>query len=114
MKKYTLLTFLAITFTIVACGNKKAESSTASEAKTATVAQNNVDGEKIYKMQCVACHGMDGKLGVNGSKDLTASELTLEERITMIKEGKPPMMAYKNILEEDEIKAVAEYTFKLK
>jgi len=88
---------------VFACaGNKKGD------------AKSNVDGAKIYKINCTICHGMNGKLGINGSKDITVSTLTKEERIQLIKNGKNTMTPFKALLSAEEIEAVAEYTFQLK
>ena len=70
-------------------------------------------GETVYKKYCVLCHGLDGKLGLNGSKDLTISKLTLEERIIQVTKGKNTMTPFQGILSPEEIKAVAEYTMTL-
>ena len=98
-----IILFCLLFLGIIACGeNKKAS------------AASSVDGAKVFKINCALCHGMDGKLGANGSKDLTASPLTIDERIAIVKNGKGAMAAYEAILSEDEIRAVAEYTFSLK
>ena len=102
MKKYGLGAF--ILFTIFACAGK-------SEKKPAVT---GIDGQKIYKTNCVLCHGEDGKLGLNNSKDLTVSKLTMEERITMVTNGKNAMTGFGTLLSKEEIEAVAAYTFKLK
>lgn len=73
-----------------------------------------LDGEKIFRQNCVVCHGADGKLGANGSKDLTLSELSADERFAIISKGKGVMTAFENILTISEIKAVADYTLTLK
>lgn len=73
-----------------------------------------IDGSKIFKQNCVVCHGLDGKLGANGSKDLTQSKLTMDERKAIIKNGKGAMIGLGTLLSDDKIQAVAEYTFKLK
>ncbi len=99
MKKLLVLfVFAAIVFS---CADKKEKSS-------------GLDARKIYKQNCVICHGIDGKLGLNNSKDLTKSPMTVSERISIIKNGKGAMTPFGNILNAKEIKAVAEYTFKLK
>jgi cytochrome c6 len=72
------------------------------------------DGKTVFQQYCVLCHGANGKLGVNGAKDLTVSPLTLEERIQVITDGRKIMASYKNILTADEIKVVAEYTMGMK
>lgn len=89
----------------IACSSKGGDKSKGDTA---------IDAEKIFKINCVLCHGEDGKLGLNNSKDLTVSKLTLDERIAMVTNGKNLMTGFGSILEKDEIKAVAEYTFKLK
>jgi cytochrome c6 len=108
MTKYIIVA-LMVSFTI-ACGNKDNKSNEASSSSTETVA---LDGAKIYKQNCALCHGPDGKLGANGSKDLTISDFDLNERIAMISKGKGVMTAFENILTLAEIKAVAEYSMTL-
>jgi mono/diheme cytochrome c family protein len=77
--------------------------------------QVNTDiGKQVYETNCAACHGVDGKLGLNGSKDLTKSIMSLEDKIARINEGKSPMPPYKNLLKKEEIEAVAIYIGKLK
>ncbi len=71
-------------------------------------------GKSIYKQYCIACHGADGKLGMNGAGDLTRSTLTIDQRETQIAKGKNMMAAYEEILTAEEIKAVAKYTLTLK
>jgi cytochrome c6 len=66
-------------------------------------------GLTIFSERCTSCHGMDGKLGFGGAKDLTASKKSLAEIIHQVTEGKGAMAPYKNILTLDEIHAVAEY-----
>jgi cytochrome c6 len=106
MKKMIVMAIVMVA--IVACsgGNKK---STADSKASASI-----DGAKIYKSNCMLCHGDDGKLGLNNSKDLTVSKLTKEERIDIITNGKNTMVGFSSLLDEDEIKAVADYTFTLK
>ena len=93
---------IAILLIIVAC----AGSSNQSEV--------SIDGEKIWKQNCVLCHGNNGKLGINGAKDLTVSETSLEDRIVQISEGKNLMTGFKTLLSPDEIEAVAKFTMNFK
>jgi cytochrome c6 len=106
MKKMIVLAILLGGFIACSAGNDKSKSSSKSVAA--------IDGAKIYKSNCMLCHGDDGKLGLNNSKDLTASKLTKEERIDIITNGKNTMVGFSSLLDEDEIKAVADYTFTLK
>ncbi len=99
---YRSLIIITFTLILLACGGKPAN-------KYATAA----DGEEIYKNRCVVCHGIDGKLGLNGSKDLTVSKVTEAERIVQITKGKNTMTPFEGILTPEEIKAVAAYSMTL-
>ena len=66
--------------------------------------------EKIYISKCTRCHGVDGKKGAKGAKDLTVSKKTLEYRINQIREGKEEMPSFSNRLSDEHIKLVAQYT----
>lgn len=81
---------------------------------SATASVNPPNGKNIYKMNCVNCHGLYGNMGASGSFDLTVSELSLDERILVITNGRNTMLPFSSLLDEDEIKAVAEYTLELK
>ena len=71
-------------------------------------------GKAIYDSKCVNCHGSDGKSGLSGSKDLTLSVLTHEEKINTISAGKNAMKAYKDQLTVEQIVSVADYIETLK
>jgi len=101
--------FLIIAGLAVSCGQQKNEN-----ISEATEAKSTVDGAAVYKKNCTICHGEDGKLGVNGSKDLTVSTLTLNERMAIIQNGKGLMTAFGEILTLEEVHAVATYTMELK
>lgn len=76
---------------------------------TATRADSAPDGSKLFQMQCVLCHGRDGKLGLSGAKDLTLSALTRDQMILLVSNGKGAMMPYKNVLHVEEIEAVVDH-----
>ncbi len=69
-----------------------------------------VDGKTIFKSYCVTCHGIDGSLMTNGAKDLRISNLSLEERVNIINNGRNIMTSFKNALSKSQIEAVAKYT----
>lgn len=71
-------------------------------------------GEALYKIHCVICHGNDGKLGLNDAGDLSLSELNLEERKAIIRDGKGVMIPYRRVLSPSEIDVVARYTMQFK
>jgi mono/diheme cytochrome c family protein len=110
MKK--LLFFAFIAAFIIACGSNDTGSKKTSKAKP--VAAKEVDGAKVYKTYCVICHGSKGNMGSNGAFNLTTSELSVDERIAVIKKGRGVMTPFEGVLKKDEIKAVAEYTLTLK
>ena len=75
-------------------------------------ASTKLSGQQLFETHCKLCHGSDGKLELNGAKDLNLSQLTLEERMIMVSNGKNAMTPFKNILTEEEIQRVARYTLK--
>ena len=111
---------MIIGIVIMSCQGKKADTSNATSpaAESTPVAApavvDNAAGKKTFETYCILCHGADGKLGLNGSKDLTISERPIEERIAQVTNGKGTMTPFKDILTEEEIKAVAQYTLSLK
>ncbi|MFK7770732.1 MAG: cytochrome c [Saprospiraceae bacterium] len=111
------IVFAFIIVVVFACGGEKS----ADGSKNASIGngekQSQVDqlaiGKKAFKQFCVACHGMDGKLGVNGAKDFAQSDLNLKERIEVITNGRGMMTPFKGVLKPEQIKAAAEYTIHL-
>ena len=106
MKIFLLSIIIALG--IIACGesNKTPSRQTSKAVKVA--------GSRLYIQNCKQCHGTKGDLGLNGAAKFSESKLTLQERIDVITNGRKPMLPYKGILKKSEIKAVAEYTLKLK
>ncbi len=105
-KHFLLLTGIAAI--VLACGG--GSDSQATQAAAATQAP---DGAKIYKSYCVTCHGLYGDMGASGAANLKASQLNLEERISVITNGRNTMTGFKTLLNEEKIKAVAAYTMTL-
>ena len=108
MKKLLIFSLLAVF--AFACSQSEGEK-TASEP---TAEVKKVDGEKIYKTYCVTCHGLYGEAGVCFECCSMAGTLPEEERIKVITNGRNAMTPFKDLLTEDKIKAVAEYTMTLK
>lgn len=107
MKKLSVLLAFAAIGLIISCGGEEKKPSKPAAQKPVA---KKIDGKKIYKMNCVICHGADGKLGINGAKDITVSELSDAEKVNLIKKGKGVMTAFESILTEEQIEAVVEYT----
>jgi mono/diheme cytochrome c family protein len=70
-------------------------------------------GKETFGKLCVACHGSNGDMALNGAKKFGESILTLDERVLVITHGRNLMTPFKGILKEEEIKAVAAYTLEL-
>ena len=100
------IVFALIVAIVFACGGGKGS------GKKELSGDGLVAAKKTYNL-CVACHGPDGKLGINGAKDFAQSDLGLEERIEVITNGRGMMTPFKGLLKPEEIKAVAEYTIHL-
>jgi len=47
-----------------------------------------LSGQEIYKGRCMACHGADGRMGMNGAKDLPSSPLTVKQRVSVVADGR--------------------------
>lgn len=108
MKK--LLVFALLSTLVYACSQSGGDKS----GGEPTTDVPKVDGEKIYKTYCVTCHGLYGDMGASGAFNLQTSALPLEERINVITNGRKVMTPFKELLSEEKIKAVAEYTMTLK
>lgn len=101
-------------FAVLACGGETPKENNASTSKSTKPKAKKVDGEKVYKQYCVTCHGVYGDMGASGAFDLTTTKLSLDEKIEVITNGRNTMTPFKGLLSEAKIKAVAEYTEKLK
>ena len=108
-----LIPLFTLALIIFACGG--GEETTASEAPGTTPAvakAENIDTKKIWKIRCIACHGLYGDMGTNGAANLQESTKDLAYRVNIITNGSENgvMTAFGEILKPEEIKAMAEYT----
>ncbi len=70
-----------------------------------SVAANDAKG--IYEANCAVCHGNDGKLGLAGAKDLSATALDVASMKEIILHGKGAMPA--STLNDEQAQMVADY-----
>jgi len=70
-----------------------------------------VTGRDVYIESCATCHGADGGggSGVKLSDGAVAENLTLEEQIEVINDGRGLMPSWEGDLTEDEIESVARF-----
>jgi len=111
------LALVAIMFLVYAYGISETKSPTFKQESAANEFSNTAPdalGKTIFESKCAGCHGMDGKAGLSGAKDLTQSLKSPGQKIEIISNGKNAMMPYKNLLTADQIAAVAAYVEALK
>jgi cytochrome c553 len=112
-KKNKVLAVLSLVLLIGAYG--MAEMSKKQKSKSMeTISGSNLNGQELFNASCTSCHGADGKLGLMEASDLSISTMELAAKIELIKNGKGAMTPFAEILTEEQIKAVAEYTESLK
>jgi len=70
-------------------------------------------GESVYTAYCQNCHGKGGTNGAVGS-DLTTTQADEATKLAQIKNGAGSMPGFKDVLNEQEIIAVATYVESLK
>ena len=111
-----LLTLLALCSVALACGGGEdvpgEAPPTNSTAAAAAEPAEEIDAKRIWKVRCIACHGLYGDMGTNGAANLQESVQPLDYRINIIKNGSENgvMTAFGEILSEAEIEAMAKYT----
>jgi cytochrome c6 len=101
-KKMIVVCLLAGIVSIVACASGSADGGSTS------------DGFSVYKTNCMVCHGNDGKLGLSGAADLSASTMTTEQMLEIVTNGKGGMMPYKELLSKEQREMVVQYVESLK
>ncbi|NJC28020.1 c-type cytochrome [Neolewinella antarctica] len=111
-----LITLLFLAFIIVACGGGEDAPSEAPLASANKVEAKEINVKKIWKVRCIACHGIDGTMGTNGAANLKLSDKDMDYRVNIIKNGSENgvMTAFGEILDEDEVKAMAQFTMDLR
>lgn len=67
-----------------------------------------------YAKNCSKCHGDDGKLMLAGAKDLSASKLSIDEVMAIIRAGKGAMPPYGSMLTESELQQTADFVMTLR
>jgi cytochrome c553 len=65
------------------------------------------DGKSLYESNCSKCHGKDGKLGMAGAMDLTATQLEVNSIAQIILHGRGAMVPV--AVSEEQAKSISEY-----
>ncbi|MGB3798432.1 MAG: cytochrome c [Lewinella sp.] len=105
---FPLLLFALI---ILACGGGEETPSEAPETEDVAAAPD-IDTDRIWKVRCIACHGLKGDMGTNGAANLQEATSDMAYRVNIITNGSENgvMTAFKDILTPEEIQAMAEHT----
>jgi uncharacterized membrane protein SirB2 len=115
-KRIKLLGVLSIFLLLYAYGISETKSPTFKRTDM-SVQYAGLEGEaaakEIFKVECSKCHGVDGRGVLSGAKDLTVSQLSLDEKMSIINKGKNAMMAYDKVLTPEQVEAVATYAHSL-
>jgi cytochrome c oxidase subunit 2 len=89
----------ALAFPLAACGDDDGGSG------------GDASGEDVYNSNCARCHGPDGEGGTGPELGggAVAENMSLEEQIDVITNGRGGMPAWGDELSESEIEAVATF-----
>jgi len=79
-----------------------------------SITSENVDGKDLFIKTCAQCHGEDGTLNLMGASDLSKSEIDLNMRLDIIKNGKGLMQGFSKTLSDAQINAIVVYVEGLK
>ncbi len=97
--------FVGVVILFSACSEDVGSDSTAQE----------IDGESLYENNCASCHGLDGKAGVTGAKDLAATKLDSSNVYRVLVDGQGVMPPFEYIItSEEERNAVVDHVISLK
>lgn len=77
-------------------------------------AAGSINPKELYTTRCAACHGLDGKLTIGGSKPLHTSSLSAADIVQQIKKGKGSMPPFEGRLSEEEINALSQFVLTLR
>lgn len=118
-KENKVLATLSLVLIIAAYGlaevnkSRRVEKQMIAENIVTDATKDNYDvalhGKAVFNSYCIACHGEDGQLGLNGAKNLATSTLSDEEIKNIILNGKNAMSPYKKVLAEKEVEALVNY-----
>ena len=71
-------------------------------------------GEVLYRKNCKACHGKDGRLQLSKASDLSVSKLLEAEISNIIINGRGNMVGFGDRLKPEEVNKISVYVLSLK
>ncbi|MFX3632251.1 MAG: cytochrome c [Candidatus Pristimantibacillus sp.] len=102
--------FIAIAAVILSgCGSNNSNSSTSNGQKQTTHMDAPAKTAKVYKANCVSCHGSDlqGRIGPTTNLQQVGSRMSEQEIVQQIQYGDESMQGFKDRLTEEEIAGLA-------
>jgi cytochrome c6 len=113
MKLITVSGILALLLA-ASCSSGNQQKPVSENQTSANNTSTATDVAALYVSKCVVCHGNDGKAGIGGAFDLSASVLDKAGAASVITNGRKAMRAYKDELTPAEIDSLAAYLQTLK
>lgn len=113
-KKNKLLATLSLLLLVGAYGLAEMSSKQQAKAVAPVNGPTATGAQEVYTAYCTKCHGDDGKLGLVGASDLSATKLDDTEITTVVTHGKGSMPAFEESLTPEQIKGVVDYLHTLK
>lgn len=105
-----------IAISMLACGNNnEPEAGTNNGANNNTNTGTNngnvtaIDVQSVYKTSCISCHGTDLKGGMGPNLQKVGAEMSKDEIAAQISNGGKGMPAFKGMLGDEEINALADW-----
>ena len=74
----------------------------------------SLHGQALYNAQCAVCHGEDGTVGHSGANNLQKSQMSNEQILDIINNGKNTMPKMEGKYSEQELKALVQYVKELR
>lgn len=113
MRQIVVLLVLLGAF-VIACNTSTPSNPQTATKEGADSQTSGPSGALVYRERCVTCHGANGRMGNNGAKMLPESPLNVAQRIEVVTYGRNIMPAFEEMLTQEEIEAVVQFTMKLK
>ena len=113
-KSNRILAVISLLLIIGAYGLAEMSKKKSVEKNVEAVKNAGNDGKALYEANCTKCHGEDGKAAVMGAYDLSATQLDDVAMSEVIMNGKQAMAGFKEVLTEEQVKAVVMYVHSLK
>ena len=102
--------FASVALIFGACGGGADEIKKREQQEAELEPMNTEEARDVFVRNCESCHGIDGKKGLSGAADLSASTMSDSEILHTIQNGNDKgMMPYKDLLTKREQSGLVEF-----